>query len=114
MVFGALLIAAMSVQANKLPVIYYATGEQLLAACVNDSVALDRGNCWGYLAAFIEVTALLSQHEAINPRFCLGSNGSLAQYQRIVVRHGIAHPEILSQGAAHLVTFALEESFPCL
>lgn len=108
-----LLAVSLSATANKLPLIHYATGEQLLNACTNASSALDRGNCWGYLSAFVEVTALMSQNDAINPTFCLGENTTLSQYQRVVVKYGIANPEYLQLGAAFLVSLAFEQEFPC-
>ena len=107
------MLIALQAQANKLPMVYFATGEQLLTACINNSVDLDRGNCWGYLSGFIEVIALTSQKDAINPTFCLTENTTLAQYQRVVIGFGSEHPEILHLGAAFLVSQALENAFPC-
>ncbi len=113
LITSLLLAVSLSASANKLPLMHYATGEQLLEACVNASSSLDRGNCWGYLSAFVEVTALMSQNDAINPTFCLGANTTLSQYQRVVVRYGAANPEFLHLGAAFLVSLAFEQEFPC-
>ncbi|WP_374207864.1 Rap1a/Tai family immunity protein [Bradyrhizobium sp. 190] len=70
--------------------------------------------CWGYLGAFQELSAIRHDGEKIPiTRACLPAESSLVQLIRVFVSYAQKHPEDLHQRAGLVALEALQAAFPC-
>jgi hypothetical protein len=89
---------------------YYNDGNRLLRECEGEDVL----GCYGYLAGMNDAISLWRVVvEDESPRVCIPLQVTLAQLQKVVVKHLRANPENLHKPAAGLVTEAYFKAFPC-
>ena len=102
------------------------TGKELLHACEllrrgmhveGNTVYLPPGSnvvqCWGFIEAVAQYTALTDQDGKPRLNACPGPDTTVTEVLRVFVEYGEAHPEKLDMRAAGVAYEAMTEAFPC-
>lgn len=125
LIFLALMAAssaafAQTAESPTSPVNFEKSGNDFLRICDSSSeqVASVSGACRGYVQGVVEGAAVIGDHfvQKANPAahfICLGSEVTVGQEYRVVVKFIKDHPEKSDKATPYLIVEAMVGAFPC-